>query len=248
MTIICDEGVGSYTDDMYDRLEQFKHDGSSKLKIIKNWFEEMLLCPKVIKNLINNNNYFDYCMLRGKYDLKPNGDLPKYIKNQIYDYSHSINYSYPIIVNDYVLINTQFFTKNEVNDTEKIGWFWKKIIDFYKEKGLEVWIKPHPREKELDIYASLGAKIIYEKNIAQEVLLMKMKKPKYLLSLYSTTLVTAPLINGVPSVCLGKLSLNSEGFTNSYKKYVEKFINKFKNITMVIDSWEELPFEVTDEE
>ena len=120
--------------------------------------------------------------------------------------------------------------------------------DFYKEKGLEVWIKPHPREKELDIYASLGAKIIYEKNIAQEVLLMKMKKPKYLLSLYSTTLVTAPLINGVPSVCLGKLSLNSEGFTNSYKKYVEKFINKFKNITMVIDSWEELPFEVTDEE
>lgn len=241
ISVLCDEGVGTYTTDEKDRIEHFRCDGSSKLKILKNLFEERFLYGITIKHLRKNDAYLNYCMFVENGEIMNNSDMPEYIAKEVQEYAESVDFYYPIIEQDYVLLNTQYFTREEIVDNEKVMNLWKQVIVYYKRKGLEVWIKPHPRETDLNNYYSMGAKVIEVANVAQEVLFTKMRKPRYLIGLYSTTLVTAPVLNKVPSVCLVNLTLNDSAYTESYKRNTKKFVDRFRKITLIVNSINDLP-------
>ena len=68
---------------------------------------------------------------------------------------------------------------------------------------------------------------------------MKMKKPKYLISFYSTTLVTAPVLNDVQTICLAPL-LFDFNISNDLRRSAEKFIVTFKTNTNMVKSLNEL--------
>lgn len=156
----------------------------------------------------------------------------------MYKHAKSFDVDFPIIDRDYVLINTQPFTNEDIS-LELVNDLWKDVIKMYKSFGFDVYIKPHPREKDLKCYQAMGAKLISKTSIAQELLLMKMKKPKYLISFYSTTLVTAPVLNDVQTICLAPL-LFDFNISNDLRRSAEKFIVTFKTNTNMVKSLNEL--------
>lgn len=242
VSITCDEGIGSYVDTGKERIQQFRYGGASKFKMIRHYYEEYLIAPRASIKLKNSNRALELCLfsINKNNELILSKNIADYTAQAIKQYSEYISYEPPNIKGDYVIINTQLFVGGEITSIDEIDKLWKNIIDLYLARNIDVWLKPHPREKNIKKYKDMGAKLICSKGIAQEVLLMKMKKPLYVISIYSTTLVTAPLINHVPSISITRMIDNMDCSTEIFRTYSRRFCNLFKNYTRFVSSLSEL--------
>ena len=237
ISVICDEGVGSYINSDLDRLEPWN--SKNLFRNIKRLLEQKLSTNCLENKLSKNNALYNYCLFEKTTNgLIENKVISNYLKDIMYKHAKSLDVNYPVIDRDYILINTQPFT-NEAVSLELVNDLWKDIIRMYKSFGFDVYIKPHPREKDLTCYQAMGAKLIAESSIAQELLLMKMRRPKYLISLYSTTLVTAPVLNDVQTICLAPLLLDFS-ISIDLRRSAENFIETFKTNTNMVKSLNEL--------
>lgn len=237
ISVICDEGVGSYINSDLDRLEPWNR--KNLFRNIKRLLEQKVSIHWLENKLVKNNALYNYCLFEKTANgLVENKAISNNLKDIMYKHAKSFDVDFPIIDRDYVLINTQPFTNEDIS-LELVNDLWKDVIKMYKSFGFDVYIKPHPREKDLKCYQAMGAKLISETSIAQELLLMKMKKPKYLISFYSTTLVTAPVLNDVQTICLAPL-LFDFNISNDLRRSAEKFIVTFKTNTNMVKSLNEL--------
>lgn len=237
ISVICDEGVGSYINSDLDRLETWNR--KNLFRNIKRLLEQKVSIHCLEKKLVKNNALYNYCLFEKTANgLVENKAISNNLKDIMYKHAKSFDVDFPIIDRDYVLINTQPFTNEDIS-LELVNDLWKDVIKMYKSFGFDVYIKPHPREKDLKCYQAMGAKLISKTSIAQELLLMKMKKPKYLISFYSTTLVTAPVLNDVQTICLAPL-LFDFNISNDLRRSAEKFIVTFKTNTNMVKSLNEL--------
>lgn len=237
ISVICDEGVGSYINSDLDRLEPWN--SKNLLRNIKRLFEQKVSINCLENKLVKNNALYNYSLFEKTANgLVENKAITDNLKDIMCEHAKSFDVNLPIIDRDYILINTQPFTNEDIS-LELVNDLWKNVIKLYKSFGFDVYIKPHPREKDLKCYQAMGAKLISETSIAQELLLMKMKKPIYLISFYSTTLVTAPVLNDVQTICLAPL-LFDFNISNDLRRSAEKFIVTFKTNTNMVKSLNEL--------
>ena len=238
VSVLCDEGIGSYTDTGKERILQFKHAGASVLKLWKHYFEEYLLVPRATEQLKSSDRATDLCLFyKDEHgDLIMREGVVNGTASAIGHYANSNCLSLPTISDEYVLINTQAFLGGEIDDVSKVDELWKELIRYLLEQKIDVWIKPHPREVDVEKYKLMGAHLIECKGVAQEVLLMKIKKPMVVISLYSTTLISAPIINGVPSISITRIIDKMECSTDIYRTYSERFYTLFKRYSCFIES------------
>lgn len=241
-SIICDEGVGSYLLDQNAVNKNIKNPEGSMLKQIKVNYESLFLFPKVTKKLRKHNGVYDLMLLKEEEGiLQRNDDLVGYFKKAIKRYSDDHSWNLSMISSQYVLINTQPLDSTYCEDEKIIMDMWAGVVEFYKSKGFEVWVKTHPREKNTDKYKKIGMNILECGDAAQEVLLLKMRKPAYLISIFSTTLITAKLLNDVDGVCLARIVSGMSGISQFFKNELREFEKKFAHLTRVIKSINDLP-------
>lgn len=242
VSITCDEGIGSYVDTGRERIQQFRYGGASKFKLIRHCYEEFLIAPITSNKLEKCNRAFDLCLfsIQKNNSLILNREIANYTAQAIKRYSNYLSYEPPQTKRDYVIINSQLFVGGEITCIDEIDRLWKSIVELYLSRNIEVWVKPHPREINIKKYEDMGAKLISSNEIAQEVLLMKMEKPLCVISIYSTTLVTAPLINNVPSISIARIIDKMGCATELFRTYSRRFFNLFKEYTKFIDSLSEL--------
>lgn len=242
ISVICDEGVGSYMSNMWDRLRSRYNANASFFSILKNLIEEIILIPRGEKLLGRRNAISNRCLLINSNDkLIENRYMTKYYRETLKVYSQNILINAFDIKKDYILINTQPFSSADINNGEVIYKFWKRISEFYQNKGIEVYVKPHPREKNIQNYEKIGIKLLKYPEVAQEILLMKIKKPKYLVSICSTTLITAPILNDVKSVCVAPMLIDMFETSRPFKKNIEKYCKLFENFMQIVSTIGKLP-------
>ena len=167
--------------------------------------------------------------------------MATYYKKAMETHLQYIEFSVPTIDHKYVLVNTQPTSRDEIRDEIEIDLLWEEIINLYTNNGYKVLVKPHPREEDNLKYIKMGAEVINEKHIAQELLLMKMRAPFVLISIFSTTLLTTPIFNDIRTVCLAPIVRNMKSISNDYRDELDRFIETFDNITQMVSALDELP-------
>lgn len=241
-SVVCDEGAGSYINSAKDRLNIGKLNNKSLLKYLKSIYDEYVLIPTTINKLTSSNSLFDMCLFEKKHNkVKIKESMAMYYKKAMETHLQYIEFSVPTIDHKYVLVNTQPTSRDEIRNEMEIDVLWEEVINLYTNNGYKVLVKPHPREKDNLKYIKMGAEVIDEKHIAQELLLMKMRAPFVLISIFSTTLLTTPIFNDIHTVCLAPIVRNMKSISNDYRDELDRFIDTFDNITQMVSALDELP-------
>lgn len=134
--------------------------------------------------------------------LKPNREAHRFYKKVLDEHVSrlSLNASLPEL-SGAVVICTMAYLRNEIKDFTDVKTL-KQVVDAAKEKGLKVYLKPHPREVDYrERYASLGCELLTA-SCSMEVLMAHCPTLRALVSFTSTSLVTANLIFGIKAISL----------------------------------------------
>lgn len=142
----------------------------------------------------NNKNYICALLL-----LKENGVvkkknykiLPFYHKILQYN-SKDIDYKEISIIEGKALL-----VGNGVDDIKKI----EKIVTALRLNNCNVVYKPHPRDKNTEVYRKIGCELFVNMDKSLETIIEKtIIKPKLIIGDYSTCLLTAKALFGIPTV------------------------------------------------
>lgn len=193
--IIIDSGLGSYDK---QRSEDFKTTIESDFIIDARMYKE--INGRIVeKNKPFSDYYFDFYRCT-KIDL--------------------IN-CYNLILRNSILINSQPLEEDNLLTNKTDYEFYKKIVRFGKERNIKVVLKPHPRENALEKYEKLGITIL-RCSCMQEVLFSQCEKPLCLISPFSTTMINATLLFGIPSIGLTKM-MKCPSIQNVLNDFVENY-------------------------
>ena len=243
--VSIDEGVGTYTTFNNETLsaslkESIMSTASFKDKLFSflKMFEISIFREKRLKE---KGYYIDCNLLKIRNDgvCVPNGKMPKYFKNAIENFSKGYVYSLKLD-RDYVLINTQPLEEYSYSGEDIQFNILKECIPIFKEAGYFVVLKPHPREIDTEKYNHLNIQILEHNNISQECLLCKIKKPKYIVSCCSTTLVSAYLFWGIKAISLAKLFMKNDNVSKYYESVLHKFEIAFQEMLFFPEDYNEV--------
>ena len=243
--VSIDEGVGIYTNFNYDTLLSSLKTSiiartsiKSKLFSIFKTFEVHIFKEK---RLIEKGYYIDCNLLKIRDDkvCEPNGSMPKYFKNVIEDSSKDIVLNHGFDRN-YVLINTQPMEEYSYSGEDIQLDILKQCIPIFQEAGYSVVLKPHPRERDIEKYKHLNILVLEYNSISQESLLCKIRKPEYIVSCCSTTLVSTHLFWGIKAISLTKLFINNGTILKSYEDIFYRFEVAFQKMLIFPDDFEQL--------
>ena len=130
----------------------------------------------------------------------------------------------------YVIIATQpFEIEQDIRCRDKINDTYLNIMKVFEQKGISVYIKPHPRERDdvLKEYIKMGYKLI-DMSDALEVYLEKLKiKPCMVIGAVSTALITVSVLNKVPSASI--IDILGNKIDKDYLKTAQKFKKRYSD-------------------
>jgi hypothetical protein len=132
--------------------------------------------------------------------------------------------------NDYVIIITQPFEDHDLDYKLFVQERLIPIKNYFSSKNVDVYIKPHPRERTLEYYNQFKL-LNYNGPIEQFTFSCK-KCPLYFIGIYSTALVTINLFSGIKTISLSKLV--EPYVKNKNLKYsIRLFANKFSDYVTI---------------
>lgn len=238
---IIDEGLGTYLGLNIDKLTNTKRvfNITECLSLVKNKISELLRSSLELK-LKKQTLIYDFSLLiQDKNNhLRTNESVVDYYR-QVISSEAIICQEENNIYDNAVLINTQ--PLEGVVDNADIDILYNCCKQCYA-KGIKVVVKPHPAEKDLNIYSKLDQYVNWDlrNELSQEVILNSLiKKPLAIISFYSTTLVTSKLFWGIPTFSVAKILL-SEDISNGLRNKLTDFMNVFNEHTVFCDSIDSL--------
>ena len=242
-----DDGAGSYIDAFHRRLS-YGSSGTGNNNIlckIRNCIIPYIrsgtyyVADLVIENKLRNTDSF----INANVFERVRGTLHKNVNfAQFYETA----FRNEDIKNDFecfenaVVINSQALFEFGVLDEDIENEIYKNLSVLLSDFGKRIVVKPHPREKNIVKYSEYGWKLYSQKSISQEIILAQLsQKPICIISVYSSTLLNANGVFGVPVVSLAKI-LNKKRIDKSLRMVLERYITQYKDIIMFPDSYEEL--------
>lgn len=114
---------------------------------------------------------------------------------------------------------------------------YEKIHDILSQRYIEI-IKPHPREKQVDVYSGLGCMVENRYYLSTETVLANLPNlPKLIIGDFSTVLVTASVFFGIKTIAINKI-IDSETWSN--KRNINEFNKAFGDFVFIPESFGEL--------
>lgn len=138
------------------------------------------------------------------------------------------------VFSDCILLNGTVidanYGENVTNPDIDVYRILSKIL---KNRNNEVVVKPHPRDKDLTRYDSLGWKVYDKATIPQEELIPKLEKmPKCIISLYSSTITSLFALYGIKSISLAKMMVKAD-IEEEMKESIQRMIDVFDDVISV---------------
>ncbi len=238
VNIVIDEGLGIYMRSNFNwAVEQYQNTHSLKkavLMLINMQKKKLFNYLSLKRNEFINNNI----LVKNKGRFEENRQITKYYK-QVIDAGRISSDKYGRYENAVVISAQLYFENNQIkNDADLV--FYKKIISVLAEKGIAVVFKPHPRDKDLTRYNSLGCFVDTDNTVSQETIIASLNiKPLAVLSFTSTSLVTSKLFYGVKTVSLNNL-LKKDDVQLTLQNEFSNFEKTFGSIVFVPKNADEL--------
>lgn len=245
--IQVDDGAASYIGDFQLRLSNLQLGTAYEVKkkiiayLKAGYYFAFSMIMK--RNLKKRNGYiigtiFTREKTIGKIKLCPNQMMvPYYVKafqKQRFVYHEISRYENAVIV------NTQCLAEGNITDgivDLKIYNLFADVINDFEEF---VILKPHPREKNIKKYEKIGWYIMPDFSIPQEsVLACLNKKPKCIISIYSSTLLNAYGLFDIPAISLAKIMLH-ENISSALRKELKRYIKMYESVFYFPENKEEL--------
>ena len=243
-----DDGGGSYADPVKDAYRFAIYNGKKGAGII-----HRILVYSKIRIRIMYENLFTDKLIRNKQFLDNrlftvnnfnhitgvNEDAKKYY---IYGFEKSVDMSDRndlLELKDSILINTQCLQENQIISNDIDFQLYREIVKCLQKKKIKVVIKPHPRELNPGKYKEIGAYII-SSSVTQESLLSYTEyNPKCIISIFSSTLLNAKGLFGVPSISLAKIVAEMD-ISSVLKTELFEYYEQYKDIIAFPESMNKL--------
>lgn len=245
IAVSIDEGVGVYTT---FREETFWRSLQNAIFLSKSFKNKFLSVLKAVEThifsrekLIESRYYLDCNLMKINENgiCYPNGKMPYYFR-EVNECSARVNNCFLKIERDYILVNTQpidaFFSSGEDIQYEII----RNCIPIFYKAGFDVIIKPHPREINIEKYKKLGVLVVEDNGISQESLLCRMRKPKFIVSCFSTTLISTHLCWDIIAISLARMFIKTNDVTKYFEDILCKFEKAFQNMVYFPDDNDKL--------
>ena len=248
--IILEDGVGSYAD-YFDNSLLFIQRTFDNIYSLRYYYTYLRFClgyffefinKKIIekkRNLIRSTIFIKK-LENDRVKLVRNKSMSRFYQDVFKKFGSKIPYEKLKIFDNCVLINTQPLNSNNVTDGIIDFEVYQKTVDILKNLGFSVVIKPHPRELDYKKYEKLDCLVFDDNTYTQESILANVvSKPKCIISIYSSTLLNAKGIFNIPAISLAKIMLK-EKIDNMFKKQLEDFIDRYKDLFFFPDTYEEM--------
>lgn len=235
ITILIDEGLGTYLDSDYVCCKWAFREGGTKAGIYSVWhtfvrdkFYMFQLKRKkaiIFKQLLYKKSYQ---WLINKTVVNAYRKTMKKEKLTI----HTELYSGTVVINSNMLFEIGIFS--ERIDIQ----IYKELCERLRKNNIKVIIKPHPREKEIEVYQELNCDIEVKCTVAQESIFAGLQVlPICLIGFDTTTLVSSKILFGIEGISLNQLV--HPKYLNDKNRF-HKFNKIFSNIVYVPKTMDEL--------
>lgn len=248
--VIIDDGAGSYISHFANELSlenervirQQKLTLSARIKAFIKVFVMTMYDNLLAFFVRSSRNLIDNRIFVTNRENKILGHNDSIVNNYVNAFRSSINEKDCIkeiqLLDGCVLFNTQCLVESGITDGIVDYEVYQKAIDIAKHHSKRVVVKPHPRENDIEKYERLNVDIL-ETNYTQESLLsIAANKPICVVSIFSSTLLNAKGLFGIPAISLAKIMLK-EDLSNDLKSTLEAFICQYSNIIQFPSSFEE---------
>lgn len=238
IAVVTDEGMASYLRDEKTWKKEFSKNP------IKQWYFSVMdkFHNETGVNQLKRKNAFQHKVLfRLDSDtqvLHENKSMAECFSTVVHNCALKQALELPKIENPYVLINTRPYSSE--SETETAFSVVKGIVEICVKKGLQVVIKPHPREMSIENYERLPITLLKQKGIAQEDLLMRLPKPLLLMGFCSTTEITCNVINEIKTCDVMQILTSTGVMGESPHESALRFSNATKEMVITIKSLTEL--------
>ena len=244
--IKIDDGAGSYIDAFHRRMSYGTWEAGKKniLRKLRNYFvayiksSSYFVADFAIENKLRKTNSF----INANVFERVSGKLRK---NEDFVQFYETAFSNEAKKNDFecfenaIVINSQALFEFGILDKEIENEIYRNLAVLLRDFSIKIVVKPHPREKNLVKYSGYGWFLYQQNNISQEIILAQLtQKPICIISVYSSTLLNANGVFGVPVVSLAKI-LYKKRIDKSLRMILERYIAQYKDIIMFPDSFEE---------
>lgn len=242
-----DDGAASYINPFSCKISYLRFNMGNKIyKLPGSLFNAFVyaLFTKIMEKSLSksesliNANIFLKTNRNGKMRLTTNKEFVPYYIYALKQYPiTNINLS---TYENSVIINTQSLLESNITDGVVDFNAYKKVSYLLNETNEHVVIKPHPREMNVHKYETIGWELFTENNIAQEIILAKIKKkPKCIIGIYSSTLLNAKGIFDIPVISLAKILLR-EKISSAFRAELRKYVEMYESIVLFPEDYEEL--------
>lgn len=235
--IQIDDGAASYINDFQLRLSNLllgrTYDGIELVVQYTKAGFYAILSKLMRKNLKCKNRYIDATIFIKKIDIKGkmleqnSTIIPYYVeafKQQGFMSDKILKYEHAVIVNTQCLSEGNI--TNGVVDLE----VYKSLTKIINDLGYKIILKPHPREKDIEKYQKLRWELTNDISLTQESILACLEnKPKCIISIYSSTLLNARGLFGIPAISLAKLMLEKQ-ISKSLRIELNRYIKMYNSV------------------
>lgn len=243
--ILIDNGAASYDKFLYQYLSMARFNCVQKPFLQKavsfaGALVNGVFATRVYHSTKRKGNLIDFRIFFQDQGLHPNRDAVAYY-DQVFAQMGMDNYNQQWdIMKGCVLINTQPLVECQMTDGIVDVQFYGKVMREITQYTDNVVIKPHPREQDIEKYCDLGCVVLRDNSVTQEAMLAALnQKPSYVISIFSSTLLNANSIFGIPAISLAKL-FEKENITKPLKKQLRKYCKDYKGIIQFPETFEEL--------
>lgn len=228
--IVFDEGLATY-------MESDEYFGSDVKGLKKTLHRRRIKKSRLVEKQLKDLGKLEYFTLFDSENgtLKINENVAQYYRKTIEHNYHQKNRTSGIDFTGKVLINTQTYVDDDqISNDEEIA-ILRQIVEECRNHNVDVVLKPHPREKNVDRFKTLGVELIKDIDLSQEELLVE-SKPKAIIGFASTTLVTASVLFGIEAFSLNKLI--KEDIGKVMRLDVERFNEIFSDYVHIVEQEE----------
>lgn len=245
-SVLIDDGGGSYVDKLREKVKDvcYLNQKASILKritLIIKTFIEYATSVLVQNTLKKNNRLIDFrIFVRENCHLHRNATVALFYEEEFRRHAATIQFADWGVFEDAYLINTQCFAENKMTDGIVDLKLYAEIAKLLLDTGKKVVLKPHPRELNLEKYKNLGLTVCSDNTYPQEVIIAGLqRKPKCIISVFSSTLLNAYGLFDIPAISLAKLLLK-EDISPIFADQLKDFIKQYHNLFLFPASMDDL--------
>ncbi len=240
ISVVTDEGLGSYFRTPYNWAVELYKNTHKKIRFVESLFTQAL-SAWYKKRAKKENELIDFTLLTTNADgYVANGEIPKYYNKVITD-GFDTKKSLKEYENSVIISAQLYYETGQIKNDYDLT-LYKKVVDAFKQRGINVVFKPHPRDKNINRYSCLGCYVDNENTMSQEKIISSLnRKPLAIVSFTSTSLVTSNLFYGIKSFSLNNCVEKNMLESNLVSEF-KGFNKRFGNIVTVANDVDQLVY------